>query len=90
MPMLADQLFTVMSAQHKYILHTGGDDEFFDLDSDPNELLNEIGTSSAARYRDLITVKLNELEWAGLASTTEQAELPADVLEELKALGYVR
>ena len=89
LPALEDDAFVLLSGRHKYILHTGRDDEFYDLGSDPRELVDRISDASAERYRKLLTNKLDELGWTG-AFPDEREVPPPEVLSELRALGYVR
>jgi arylsulfatase A-like enzyme len=72
----------------KYIHHSLGEDELYDLAADPLELDNRIGEAPerAAALRDALR---RYLERAGRAGAAEQVEHEAEHDAELKALGYL-
>jgi arylsulfatase A-like enzyme len=82
------EVFALQDLDWKYIAHTDGKDEFFDLRSDPLELRNLVEAPSPVRDRlsDMAREVFAALRREGQVATkhTEPA-----VTEELKALGYI-
>ena len=73
----------------KYLHHTTGPDEFYDLQLDPHEtrnLLDEGASEEAARLAQALHAHLESL--ALRAATSQAVELDAQTREELRALGY--
>ena len=81
-------VYCLQDLEHKYIVHTRGKDEFFDLRQDPLEL-HSLETLSPRRDR------LGHLARATFAAAEREggALIPSAVdprlTEELQALGYV-
>jgi arylsulfatase A-like enzyme len=83
------EVFGVQDLDWKYIVHTKGKDEFFDLRSDAYERKNLIDGSSPVKER------LEDLAWKTFrALLREGHEAPAQAdpaaIEELRGLGYVQ
>lgn len=89
MPAIENRVYALITQEHKYIHHTVLDDEFYDLSADPGELQNRIDEPSAAVHRALLHAKLEELGSEAAQPSDEREELPADMLDELRALGYL-
>lgn len=83
------EVFALQDLDWKYIAHTEGKDEFFDLRKDPLELVNLVETPSPVRDR---LSRLTREIFAALRreSTGAITHTEAAVTEELKALGYVQ
>jgi arylsulfatase A-like enzyme len=86
----AEALFALQGQRFKYILHVARDDEFYDLETDPLELRNDIALPSPTK---------DEMKWRlddylgtlqGLAGSTDEPGIEEEFLEELRDLGYVR
>jgi len=81
------EVFALQDLDWKYIVHTNGKDEFFDLRNDPLELRNLSNTPSPVRdglatlARDIFATL--QREGKGLATRAAPG-----VTDELKALGY--
>ena len=88
-----DELYSIQNGRYKYILHEPGQDEFFDLESDPLELENRIEEANAERdaLRALLDARLGVYAaWSrARASEGESEVLSEETIEELRALGYV-
>jgi arylsulfatase A-like enzyme len=82
------EVFALQDLDWKYIAHTEGKDEFFDLRSDPLELRNLVEAPSPVKDRlsDMAREVFAALRREGQVATkhTEPA-----VTDELKALGYI-
>jgi arylsulfatase A-like enzyme len=83
------EVFALQDLDWKYIAHTQGRDELFDLRGDPLELWNLVDTGSPVRplLESLTRKTFASLQREGSNAPT-QGEPAAS--EELKALGYVR
>jgi arylsulfatase A-like enzyme len=81
-------VFAVRDARFKYIYHSDGPSEFFDLETDPHELENLIDAASPDRDR-LAAIAEGYLPLMGRAASGAESEVEDEVLEELRALGYV-
>ena len=75
--------------RYKYILHTEGEDEFFDLERDPRELHNLIGEEHPVK--DELARWLSEKYQAMIENplTDQVGEVDPRYVEELKTLGYL-
>jgi arylsulfatase A-like enzyme len=82
-------MYALQDRQQKYIHHTEGIDEFFDLTDDPFELHNLVDEQPgrAAEMKQLLFEVYEELSREGESVTT--GEVGAEQLEELKSLGYL-
>jgi arylsulfatase A-like enzyme len=83
------EVYALQDLDWKYILHTEGHDEFFDLRKDPLELENQIGGASPVKDR------LADLTRRTFGALLREAHAPAHdtdpaVTSELKSLGYVQ
>ena len=84
----------VVSAQndrYKYILHSHGPDELYDLDLDPLETTNLVGTGLDIE-KNLAGWLTQKYEWMRanpLVGTPADPKIDAQFIEELKALGYL-
>ena len=82
------EIFSLRLGNWKYVVHTLGQDEFFDLRQDPFELHD---LASPSRQRD----RLGSLARATFAAAEREGGAAAPTAidprrsEELKALGYV-
>jgi hypothetical protein len=87
-----DELVLVAEAdRYKYILHSVGNDELYDLESDPLELDNLIGTGLPVE-QELASWLARKYQWMvenPLAEAPEGVQIEAEYIEELKALGYL-
>jgi len=83
-------VYCLRTLRFKYIYHSDGEDEFFDLRNDPFELRNLIAVSS--KNRDTMRVKVTSMYDTMLEQSTKiaQGEVREKHLRELRALGYVR
>jgi len=74
---------------YKYILFTEGPDEFYDLRTDPYELVNLIDSGDHAEVRGLFRDRL-----LGLVASTQGGRTPdsvsAEEIARLRALGYLQ
>jgi arylsulfatase A-like enzyme len=83
-------VFAVFDLDWKYIAHTQGEDEFYDLRKDPLELANLVKTPSPVKER---LASLTRETWSKLRR--EGSSVPAGLVdptteEELRALGYIK
>lgn len=83
-------VFTVFDRDWKYIVHSQGRDEFFDLRSDPHELNNLASRVSAVK--DALARTSREMLTRFNDEGREAEVRPVDpgLRDELRALGYVR
>jgi choline-sulfatase len=82
-------VFSLFDRDWKYIVHTKGQDEFFDLRNDPLELTNLAASTSP--LKDKLAQSARDM-FAGLSREgTNVGSTPVDPAqhEELRALGYV-
>ena len=84
-----NKVFALIDGNHKYILHTEKEDEFYDLDTDPNELVNRIESPEAGAYRSRLESMLGEFDVEALMGAGSKARMPTETEEELEALGYM-
>jgi len=83
-------VFAVFDLDWKYIAHSQGEDEFYDLRKDPLELDDLVKTPSVVKDR---LASLARETWARLQREGSQlGERPVDPTteEELRALGYIK
>ncbi len=80
----------LQTGQHKYILHEPGEDEFYELMSDPRELRNAAGGGGAAEeeLRRALEERLRAFRSRG--PSTAPGEIPEEWAQELRDLGYAR
>lgn len=74
---------------YKYILHSQGTDEFFDLHSDPLELHNRAGTGSSDEERLRTTLQKMFTAMREQGRSLGDNEIQPEFVEELRALGYL-
>ncbi|MBI2434619.1 MAG: sulfatase-like hydrolase/transferase [Candidatus Hydrogenedentes bacterium] len=84
-----DPIYCLQSSQCKYIVHTNGQDECYDLSTDPGELVNVISKGNPC------CLQMGALARAAFQTLTESAqdvappEFTGEYGEHLKALGYL-
>ena len=87
-----DELVLVAeSDRFKYILHSEADDELYDLEADPLELENLIGTG-LPEERELSSWLARKYQFMvehPLTTDPEGVQIESEYVEELKALGYL-
>jgi len=78
-------------ARHKYIYNSEGDDEFYDIHLDPNELRNLAGSNSEdeRRLHEWLTAKMDALSHDH-RTKGETPGIDPRHLEDLRALGYIQ
>jgi hypothetical protein len=85
--------YTIQNLDHKYILHTHGADEFYDLRADPFESKNLIERDFAMKEKletDLRAINGRYvLDYRNHLESAEGVEIAEETLEELRALGYL-
>jgi arylsulfatase A-like enzyme len=83
------ELYALQTASAKLILQGPGTDEFFDLASDPKELVDlGPGYAGAAELRAALEERLRVYRSFSPAGPDE--EVPEEWMQELRGLGYVR
>jgi arylsulfatase A-like enzyme len=87
-----DELVLVAQADRfKYILHSVGEDELYDLAADPLELDNLIGTGQPEED-ELAGWLARKYQWMvehPLSESPDGVQIESEYVEELKALGYL-
>jgi len=86
----AEDHYALQSQRHKFILRTLQENEFFDLDVDPQERANRIASDSeeAESLHALLQERLDLYRTRSMLGA-EEVEVPEEWIEELRALGYV-
>jgi hypothetical protein len=84
----------VLAAQnerYKYILKSHGDDELYDLEADPLETENLIGTGLEVEKKlaGWLTRKYEWMRAHPLVGTPEDPKIEEEFVQELEALGYL-
>ena len=82
---------SVIYENWKYIISVPGSEEFFDLENDPGEKLNQITNNSLQSVILLLKSQLLDFEDNCKKYISEDVEVNLDeeTLAQLKALGYV-
>jgi len=82
-------IFSVQSRDYKYIVHSLGDDELYDLRLDPLESASLIGSEAEVegRMREY-AVRIHGV-MSAQGATLGRGEINPEYIEELKALGYL-
>jgi len=80
-----DEVFAVRKGRWKYIEHSNGLQELYDLEIDPRELRNLDGSVPMPFGDELDQVRRN-----ASSQDAGDASIPDDVAKELRALGYAR
>ena len=80
-------MYAIQTPERKLIVTAGEEDQFFDLERDPKELLN-LGADhpDVAEFRKALEGRLFLYE--AITDRASTAEISAEWLEELNALGY--
>lgn len=84
------EIYGLQNLQFKYIYHSLGDDEFYDLRYDPFETKNIIDFPSLPRDKMKKIVELYYKTLSHQTITDSPAPIDKRHMEELKALGYIR
>jgi arylsulfatase A-like enzyme len=79
----------VYKGSFKLIQHRERADELFDLSSDPSEA-RDLMTADPDRARSIRASILRDVPPLPVAQTPKPAEVPSDVLERMRSLGYLR
>jgi len=84
-------VMAVQDDRYKYILNSLGDDELYDLMTDPHESRNLIGEELPAKRRLLewLEEKRRALQADGRTNPSSSLEIEKRYIESLKALGYM-
>lgn len=85
-----ESMFMARDETSKYILRSGGENEFYDLASDPLESVNLAGGGSEAEERlaSWLTQKFDRLRQSGRTKNGD-GEIDEEFIEELRSLGYL-
>lgn len=81
--------YALQDTKYKYILHTKGKDEFFNIADDPYEMTNLIGRGSTEenRLREALISKINNFKQQ---IETQPKSVDQETIERLKSLGYTQ
>jgi arylsulfatase A-like enzyme len=81
--------YALQDTNYKYILHTKGGDEFFNIVDDPYEMTNLIGSGSVEenRLREALISKINEFKQQ---IESQPKSVDEETIERLKSLGYTQ
>jgi arylsulfatase len=83
------QIRSLEDGTFKYLWHTGGKDEFFDLKNDPLEL-KDLADAGLAEHRRLEKeLKSRWKRWRAAGGGEERSEGSEDQLKALRSLGYL-
>jgi len=85
----ADDVFALIHEGHKYLYRAKHQDAYYDLTQDPQELNSTPDVPGAEPTRAMLHAQLKALDWSVDGQDTDISDLPEDILQELKALGYV-
>jgi hypothetical protein len=85
----AGDVFALIHEGQKYLYRAKHQDAFYDLASDPQELNSNPDAPEAEATRAMLHAQLRALDWSVAGQDTDISDLPEDILQELKALGYV-
>ncbi len=79
------------SDRYKYILHSHGEDELYDLRADPLETTNLVGSGLEVEKQlaGWLTKKYEWMRTHPLVGTPVDPQIDEEFIEELKALGYL-
>jgi arylsulfatase A-like enzyme len=84
------EIYSLQTSRYKYIEHTEGEDEFYDLQTDPFELKN---LSENSKEKEHLKKSLAEMYGKFSVQAKSIGDKPGTIekeyLEELKALGYI-
>jgi len=81
--------YAIQDNNYKYVYHTQGEDEFFNLKEDPYELNNIVGSNSEEKnkFKNMLINRLKELE---KEKSMEPESVDRETIEKFKTLGYVQ
>jgi len=85
----AGDVFALMSEGRKYFYRVRYDDAYYDLTADPQELSSNLDSPDAEFMRALLQVQLQSRNWKAGDQDTDMSGFSEELLQELKALGYV-
>jgi len=83
-----EDLYALRTPTHKYLFHSEGEDELYDLQADPLERVNRVGQGlpEEEALRRLLEGRLSV--YRERRRGAQEVEIPDEWLEELRALGY--
>ncbi len=81
--------YALQDIEYKYMLYTDGDDEFYDLRSDPYELVDMIDSPELADRRDQMRDVLTSL-LENMPSEREAQSVSPEDIARLRDLGYIQ
>lgn len=86
-----EDVYVAQDGRYKYILRTASEDQFFDLARDPKELRSQVDGPSEPRdaLRRRLEQRLVRLAVGAGGARPAVDEVPEDLADELRALGYV-
>jgi arylsulfatase A-like enzyme len=83
------EVVSLQTLEHKYILHSEGGDEFYDLRDDPGELRNLVDADSPDKERLRRTLERMLAAMKEQGKSLGGQEIEPAFIEELRALGYL-
>ncbi|NLF25468.1 MAG: sulfatase-like hydrolase/transferase [Deltaproteobacteria bacterium] len=81
--------YALQDRNFKYIFHSESEDEFFDINKDPFELNNLIGTEHASHSAEMLAKLKEVLQLPRVDGGFQSPSLSTETLKELQALGYL-
>ena len=85
-------MLSAQNERYKYILHSHGEDELYDLENDPFETINLVGTGLEIEKKlaGWLTQKYEWMRANPLVGTPADPKIDEEFIDELKALGYLQ